>query len=113
MLLYESSIDIRDVARVILWSASHPTQADGERFLCASAVGGAQAIADILNQHRPSFGVARGDPGEGYEAGYAPAASGIIAFDATKALRATGQEWIPYETTIVDTAEFLLKKYLQ
>ncbi|KAI2621794.1 NAD(P)-binding protein [Hypoxylon sp. NC1633] len=108
MLLYESSIDIRDVARVILWSALDPKKADGERFLCASAAGGAQAIADILNKHRPSLSVAKGDPGQGYESDYA-AASGAIAFDSTKALRATGQDWIPYETTIIDTAEFLLQ----
>ncbi|KAI1776469.1 NAD(P)-binding protein [Hypoxylon cercidicola] len=111
MLLYESSIDIRDVARVILWSAINPNTADGERFLCASAVGGAQAIADILNKHMPSLGVARGSPGQGYESGYPPT-SGTIAFNAHKAVQATGQDWIPYETSITDTAKFLMQ-YLE
>ncbi|KAI1376615.1 NAD(P)-binding protein [Hypoxylon crocopeplum] len=111
MLLYESTIDIRDVARVILWSALNPQAADGERFLCASAAGGAQAVADILNKHKPSLGVAKGNPGQGYEPDY-ESASGTIAFSAKKAVQATGQDWIPYETSIIDTAEFLLQ-YLE
>ncbi|XXG99898.1 hypothetical protein Hte_006239 [Hypoxylon texense] len=111
MLLYESSIDIRDVARVIMWSATNPKVADGERFLCASAVGGAQATADILNKHMPSLGVAKGSPGQGYESGY-PSTSGTIAFDANKAAKSTGQDWIPYETSIIDTAKVLLQ-YLE
>lgn len=111
MLLYESTIDIRDVARVIMWSASNPKAADGERYLCASAVGGAQAVADILNKHMPSLGVAKGNPGQGYETGY-PSAGGTIAFSSDKTMKATGQDWIPYETTITDTAKFLMQ-YLE
>lgn len=111
MLLYESSIDVRDVARVVLWSAINPKTADGERFLCASATGGAQATADILNKHMPSLSVAQGIPGQGYESGY-PSTSGAIAFDGKKAVEATGQDWIPYETSITDTANFLMQ-YLE
>ncbi|KAI1138660.1 NAD(P)-binding protein [Hypoxylon sp. FL0543] len=106
MLLYDTTIDIRDVARVILWSVLHPKEADGERFLCASATGGSQAMADILNKHLPELGVAKGNPGEGYEPGY-PSTSGTIAFDGSKAVKVTGQDWIPYETSILDTAEVL------
>ncbi|KAI0166737.1 NAD(P)-binding protein [Hypoxylon sp. FL1284] len=111
MLLYDSSIDIRDVARVILWSTMNHQVADGERFLCASAVGGGQAIADILNKHMPSLGIARGAPGQGYEPDYRPR-SGTMAFDAGKAVRVTGESWIPYETSITDTARFLMQ-YLE
>ncbi|KAI0133230.1 NAD(P)-binding protein [Hypoxylon sp. NC0597] len=106
MLLYEGTIDIRDVARVILWSVLNPKEADGERFLCASATGGTQANADILNKHLPSLGVVKGNPGQGYESGY-PSTSGTIAFDGSKAVKATGQDWIPYETSILDTAKVL------
>ncbi|KAI1415361.1 NAD(P)-binding protein [Hypoxylon sp. FL1857] len=106
MLLYEGTVDIRDVARVILWSVLNPEKADGERFLCASATGGSQANADILNKHMPSLGVAKGNPGQGYEPGY-PSTSGSIAFDGSKAARVTGQDWIPYETSILDTVKVL------
>ncbi|OTA90223.1 hypothetical protein M434DRAFT_371671 [Hypoxylon sp. CO27-5] len=108
MLLYEGTIDIRDVARVIMWSVLNPKEADGERFLCASATGGTQANADILNKHMPSLGVAKGDPGQGYDPGY-PSTSGSIAFDGSKAVKATGQDWIPYETSILDTAKVLIQ----
>ncbi|KAI1767715.1 NAD(P)-binding protein [Hypoxylon sp. FL1150] len=111
MLFYESSIDVRDVARVILWSVINSKTADGERYLCASAVGGAQATADILNKHMPSLGVTQGSPGQGYESGY-PSTGGAIAFDGKKAVEATGQDWIPYETSITDTARFLMR-YLE
>ncbi|KAI0003439.1 NAD(P)-binding protein [Xylariaceae sp. FL0662B] len=111
MLIYESSIDIRDVARVLLWAVLSPEKADGERFLCSSATGGSQAIADILNKHMPSLGIALGSPGKGYEPGF-KSASGTVAFDSRKTVRATGQDWIPYETSIIDTAQFL-KRYLE
>ncbi|KAI5865619.1 NAD(P)-binding protein [Durotheca rogersii] len=116
MLLYEATIDVRDVARVIVWAAlpeQHAGAADGERFLCSSAVGNAQAIADILNERLPALQVARGTPGHGYEPDYsAPTGGDIVAFDGSKAVAATGQPWIPYETSIVDTALFLKRNYL-
>ncbi|KAI0834626.1 NAD(P)-binding protein [Hypoxylon sp. FL0890] len=106
MLLYDTTIDIRDVARVILWSVLNPKEADGERFLCASATGGSQAMADILNKYMPSLEVAKGNPGQGYESAH-PSTSGTIAFDGNKAVKVTGQDWIPYETSILDTAKVL------
>ncbi|KAL7625198.1 hypothetical protein AAE478_004413 [Parahypoxylon ruwenzoriense] len=111
MLIYESTIDIRDVARVILWSVLNSRDADGERFLCSSATGGAQAVADILNKHVPSLGVTRGNPSQGYEQDYV-SVSGTVAFDSSKTVQATGQDWIPYEASITDTARFL-RHYLE
>ncbi|KAI1099597.1 NAD(P)-binding protein [Jackrogersella minutella] len=108
MMMYEGTIDIRDVARVILWSVMNPKAADGERFQCASATGGPQAMADIINKNMPSLGLAKGNPGEGYNPGY-PSTSGTISFDGSKAVKATGQDWIPYEMSIVDTAKVLLR----
>ncbi|CAJ2507348.1 Uu.00g085340.m01.CDS01 [Anthostomella pinea] len=109
-MVYDDTIDIRDVARMVVWAASNPERADGERFLCSSAVGGPQAIADVLNQQMPSLRTKRGTPGIGYESGY-KVKDGITGFDSGKAVMATGQDWIPYETTIVDTANFM-KRYL-
>ncbi|KAI1458480.1 NAD(P)-binding protein [Annulohypoxylon moriforme] len=106
-LIYENTIDVRDVARVVLWSALNPSAADGQRYLCAAATGGPQAMADILNKHMPELGLTEGSPGEGYEEGY-PSTSGNVAFDGRKAVEATGQEWIPYETSILDTAKVMV-----
>ncbi|KAI1390846.1 NAD(P)-binding protein [Hypoxylon trugodes] len=107
-LMYEGTVDVRDTARVVVWSILNPKEADGERFLCAAATGGAQAIADIVNKHIPSLGVAKGNPGQGYDPGY-PSTSGNIAFDGSKARAATEQDWIPFETSVLDTAKFLAR----
>ncbi|KAI2462780.1 NAD(P)-binding protein [Annulohypoxylon bovei var. microspora] len=106
-LIYENTADVRDVARVIVWSVLNPPSADGQRFLCAAATGGPQAMADVLNKSMPEIGLAEGCPGEGYDESY-PSTSGNIAFDGSKAVQATGQDWIPYETSIVDTAKALV-----
>ncbi|KAJ2988477.1 hypothetical protein NUW58_g3958 [Xylaria curta] len=106
MMVYGDTIDIRDVARMLLWSASNPAQADGERFICSSAVGNGQAIADILSKRMPSLNIRRGVPGQGYSADYKPR-MGVGAFDPNKAVSATEMDWIPYEESVVDMAQFL------
>ncbi|RYO93829.1 hypothetical protein DL766_005085 [Monosporascus sp. MC13-8B] len=88
--IYDATIDVRDVARVLVWAALHPKEADGERYMCSGATGGAQAIADILNKHMPDLQVKRGNPGKGYKPDYADP-EGVTAFDCSKAVEATGQ----------------------
>ncbi|KAI1810149.1 NAD(P)-binding protein [Poronia punctata] len=110
MMIYGDTIDIRDVARMLLWSALHPEKSDGERFICSSAVGGGQAIADILSKQLPSLKIQHGDPGSGYSSNYKPK-HGTGGFDDTKAVLATGEDWIPYEHSVVDMALFL-QRYL-
>ncbi|RYP56752.1 hypothetical protein DL771_011620 [Monosporascus sp. 5C6A] len=108
--IYDATIDVRDIARVLVWAALHPKEADGERYLCSAASGGAQAIADILNKHMPGLQVKRGNPGKGYKPDYSEP-EGATAFDSSKAVKATGQGWIPYETSVLDTAG-VLQQYL-
>lgn len=110
MAIWEDTIDVRDVARVIVWSALNPGKADGERFLCSSATGCRQAIADILTKHMPELVIQRGVPGRGYEPGYI-AGKSVPQFYANKAVRATGRSWIPYEKSVLDSARFL-QRYL-
>ncbi|KAI0533056.1 hypothetical protein GGR58DRAFT_138617 [Xylaria digitata] len=110
MMIYGDTVDIRDVARMLLWSALNPQKADGERFVCSSAVGGGQAIADILRKRMPSLKVQRGRPGQGYSPDYKPG-SGVGGFDFNKAILATGEDWIPYEQSVIDLAQFL-QRYL-
>ncbi|KAI0471756.1 hypothetical protein GGR56DRAFT_655396 [Xylariaceae sp. FL0804] len=110
-MIYEDTVDIRDVARVALWAAFNPAKSNGQRYICSSAVGGGQAIADILRTYRPSLKVKQGWPGEGYRAHYA-LKPGVIGFAQRKARDATGQDWIPYEHTIIDMADFMKQYYL-
>ncbi|KAI0391275.1 hypothetical protein F5Y17DRAFT_20028 [Xylariaceae sp. FL0594] len=109
MMVYGDTIDIRDIARVSLWAAMNPGRADGERFVCSSAVGGGQAIADILHKRMPSLkNIQVGEPGKGYAPDYKPQSAG---FDGSKAVEFTGEDWIPYEQSVVDMAQFL-QRYL-
>ncbi|RYO91234.1 hypothetical protein DL764_008306 [Monosporascus ibericus] len=108
--VYDATIDVRDVARVLVWAALHPKEADGERYLCSAASGGAQAIADILSKHMPGLQVKRGNPGIGYKPDYSDP-EGVTAFGCSKVVKATGQGWIPYETSVLDTAG-VLQQYL-
>ncbi|KAI0405238.1 hypothetical protein F4802DRAFT_606980 [Xylaria palmicola] len=112
MMVYGDTVDVRDVARVLLWSAAHPARADGERFVCSSAVGGGQAIADILRKRAPALAgaVQRGRPGNGYVPDYRPRPD-AAGFDAAKAVAATGEDWIPYEESVLDMAQYL-RRYL-
>ncbi|KAK7980072.1 hypothetical protein PG990_002936 [Apiospora arundinis] len=113
---YQSIIDIRDVARVLVWSALHPDAADGERLLCSAGRAGGQALADIVAKHAAGKkeweGVQlwKGEPGQGYTEGYGPY-EGELWLEAGKAVKMTGQDWIPLETTVIDLAEFL-RRYL-
>jgi hypothetical protein len=109
-MIYGDTVDIRDVARILLWSALNPELSDGQRFICSSAVGGGQAIADILRKRMPSLKVQRGCPGQGYSPDYKSRA-GICGFDSSRVTKATGQDWIPYEESVVDMAKFL-QRYL-
>lgn len=111
MMVYGDSIDIRDVARMLLWSASNPKDADGHRFVCSSAVGGGQAIADILGKRMPSLKVKPGRPGQGYSPDYKPKAAGCAGFDSSKATAAMGEDWMPYQESVLDMTQFL-QQYL-
>ncbi|KAI1169616.1 hypothetical protein F4777DRAFT_584749 [Nemania sp. FL0916] len=110
MMIYGDTVDIRDVARILLWSASNPRCSDGQRFVCSSAVGGGQAIADILRKRMPSLNIQRGCPGHGYSPDYRPQ-EGVPGFDSKKAVEATQENWIPYEDSVVYMAQFL-QQYL-
>jgi nucleoside-diphosphate-sugar epimerase len=110
MMIYGDTVDIRDVARMLLWAALNPAQSDGQRFVCSSCVGGGQAIADILRKRMPSFTIQGGHPGQGYSPDYKPKI-GVGGFDSSKAVSATGEDWIPYEDSVVNLAQFL-QRYL-
>ncbi|KAI0099241.1 NAD(P)-binding protein [Nemania sp. FL0031] len=112
---YGAHVDVRDVARMTEWAASHPEIAGGERYLVGGGdnVGVPQAAADILReayQDRRDI-VKKGTPGEGYRPGYVVDPQGAYASSA-KAIEATGQGWIPYDKMILDAAK-LFEGFLQ
>jgi nucleoside-diphosphate-sugar epimerase len=99
-------IDVRDVARLHVFAIEHSDKANDQRYLAIGGVSSGQAIADILNKH---YGQRKdiikiGHPGQGYPADYKTPASGI-SFDCSKAVKATGQDWIGFEKTVLDAAK--------
>lgn len=59
-------IDVRDVAALHVWAATHPEEARGRRFLATSGKAPPQAVADLLRREFPDRVVLRGEPGSGY-----------------------------------------------
>jgi len=105
---YHTYVDVRDVARLVVFAVDHPDKANNERFIAASSYAPPQAHADILRKAFPERAniIAKGTPGEGYTPGtYAFPKRKV--YDGTKAVRFTGQDYIPLEQTVLDTIERL------
>ncbi|TDZ40080.1 putative uncharacterized oxidoreductase [Colletotrichum spinosum] len=101
-------VDVRDVARLVIFAAEHRHAADGERFIAGGNgnYANVQAYADVLRREYPERRgvILKGKPGEGYNADYSePAAARGV--DASKAVKATGQDWIPFERMLLDAAK--------
>lgn len=104
-------VDVRDVARLVVFGIDHPEKADSERFIAANVFAPLQATADILRAAYPERRhiIQEGNPGEGYFPDYR--FPDDVIFDGSKAVRATGQSYIPWETTVLDTAK-AFERYL-
>ncbi|KAK4035216.1 hypothetical protein C8A01DRAFT_18094 [Parachaetomium inaequale] len=102
---YNGYVDIRDVARLVVFGVEHPEKANKERFIAASYYAPAQAVADILREEFPERAeiIEKGTPGEGYFSDYRYLPK--MVYDGTKAVRATGQDYIPWRQTVLDTVE--------
>lgn len=105
---YPGYVDIRDVARLVVFAVQHPEKANNERFIAASAYALPQGIADILRKAYPEREgiIEEGKPGEGYPSDYSFPRDGVV-YDGSKAVRVTGQGYIPWEKTVLDTVEKL------
>ncbi|ETS73471.1 hypothetical protein PFICI_14417 [Pestalotiopsis fici W106-1] len=106
-------VDVRDVARLAVFSVEHGNQVNAQRYMAASGWASPQAAADVLRQKYPGWkdSIQKGAPQSNYLPGYKypPQAPQI---DASKAVRATGQGWIRFDDMVVDTAE-VFKAYLE
>jgi nucleoside-diphosphate-sugar epimerase len=107
----QSYVDNRDVARLMVFAVDRPEKADGERFIAFAGAPNEQAIADILNKHYPDRKLAVGTPGKGYAPDYGFGPEGGIRVDASKAVKATGEQWIGYEKSVLDAAK-VFERYL-
>ena len=105
---YPGYVDIRDVARLVVFGVEHPEKADNERFIAVSAAGSNQDVADILRKAYPERAsiIQEGKPGEGYLPDHSFPKTGAV-YDGSKAARVTGQAFIPWEQTVLDTVESL------
>ncbi|KAK7211200.1 hypothetical protein V2G26_018378 [Clonostachys chloroleuca] len=101
-------VDVRDVARIIVFAVENKQVADGERFIAGGNgnFANVQAYRDLLRKHYPGRKdiIGEGEPGKGYLPDYSEPAD-ARRVDASKAAEATGQGWIPFDKTILDAAK--------
>ncbi|KAK4225699.1 hypothetical protein QBC38DRAFT_253660 [Podospora fimiseda] len=106
--LIDAYVDVRDVARAVVWGVEHPKESDGERYILSAWYAPPQSVADILRKEFPEKmeQIEEGNPGKGYDSDYGWK-SRKVGIDGTKVVKATGVEYIPWEKTVVDTVRFL------
>lgn len=99
-------VDVRDVARLTVFGVEHSQEADTQRYITSSAWGSPQAAADILRRAYPDRRsiIQEGKPHSDYlpDFKFPPQAPQV---DASKAVKATGKEWIGFETLVLDAAK--------
>lgn len=101
---YAGYVDIRDVARMVVFGIDKPQITNGQRYLLSSGYLPPQAAADILRKAYPERKVIKeGKPGEGYPADYSYPPQQV--FDGSKAIKDSGVGYISVEQTVLDTAK--------
>jgi nucleoside-diphosphate-sugar epimerase len=108
------AVDVRDVARLILFAVQEKEKANNQRFIAASGVRSEQAVADILREAYPGRRdiIKVGNPGVGYLPDYSvPKDSPAAKVDNRKAIRVTGKEWINPKQSVIDAAK-AFERYL-
>ncbi|KAF2737933.1 NAD(P)-binding protein [Polyplosphaeria fusca] len=105
-VVLSSTVDVRDVARLMVYPVEHAQATDGERYIASSATQHPQAIADILRKAMPEARgrIEEGTPGVGYREDWQADGKNGYAVDNRKAGRLLGG-WIPFDESVVDTAK--------
>lgn len=101
-------VDVRDVARLIVFAVEKKQVADGQRYI----VGGngnyanIQAYRDLLRKAYPGRKniISEGEPGKGYNQDYSTPEGGFLV-DGSKAVQATGQDWISFDQMTLNAAK--------
>ncbi|GKU09944.1 nad dependent epimerase dehydratase [Fusarium langsethiae] len=101
-------VDVRDVARLIVFSVERNQVADGQRYIVGGNCNYAniQAYRDLLRKAYPDRQnvISEGEPGKGYNQDYSTPDGGFLV-DGSKAVKATGQDWIPFDQTTLDASK--------
>ncbi|KAF3916295.1 Dihydroflavonol-4-reductase [Orbilia brochopaga] len=103
---FSAYIHVFDVARLFVWAAQHPEKANGERYLAVAGRPSEQAIQDILREAYPGRRdvIKAGEKGKGYNKDFTFDPNGY-GMDVTKAVKASGQDWIKFDQMVRDTAK--------
>jgi nucleoside-diphosphate-sugar epimerase len=102
------AVDVRDVARMILFCIQNRQIAASQRYFLCSGQRSEQAVADILRRGYPGRQclIKAGTPGLGYHPRY-----WHPFIDSSKAVKATGQDWVGVEQSVLDAAK-TFERYL-
>ncbi|KAH7160716.1 hypothetical protein EDB81DRAFT_782831 [Dactylonectria macrodidyma] len=107
-------VDVRDVARLILFAVENKDVTDGQRYIAGGNgnFANVQAYRDVLRIAYPERRaiIREGNTGQGYLPDFSEPID-ARRVDASKAAKATGKDWISFETTILDAAK-LYERYL-
>ncbi|KAF4998724.1 hypothetical protein FGRMN_3050 [Fusarium graminum] len=101
-------VDVRDVARLVVFAVEHKQVADGQRYIAGGSGNFAniQAYRDVLRKAYPDREgiIGKGEPGKGYTQDYSTPEGGFKV-SGSKAVEATGQGWIPFDQMVLDSAK--------
>ncbi|KAM0276849.1 hypothetical protein ACHAQH_006325 [Verticillium albo-atrum] len=99
-------IDVRDVARAIVFGVREPEKAKGLRFLLAAYRVRCQTFADVLRESIPERReiIRAGTPGEGYPADFVTWGPEEVGMDGSRFTELSGQGYLPFEECAVATA---------
>ncbi|KAI5917296.1 hypothetical protein F4810DRAFT_62281 [Camillea tinctor] len=106
---YGYHVDVRDVARVIFWAATHAETAHGQRYILGGGEGcygtpatAAAVLRGAYPERRGTIWLEGGCVEKSEWGRVPPEEETRIVGD--KAVRATGQGWIGYEAMVLDAA---------
>ncbi|RBR26891.1 uncharacterized protein FIESC28_00317 [Fusarium coffeatum] len=106
-------VDVRDVARLVAFAVERKEVADGQRYIAGGnrLYANIQAYRDLLRKAYPGRKsiIGEGEPGKGYNQDYSTPKGGFLV-NGSKAVKATGQDWIPFDQVTLDTAK-VYEKY--
>ncbi|KAM0227768.1 hypothetical protein ACHAPO_011241 [Fusarium lateritium] len=101
-------VDVRDVARLIVFSVERKQVADCQRYIAGGSCNYAniQAYRDLLRKAYPDRQnvISEGEPGKGYKQDYSTPDGGFLV-DGSKAVEATSQNWISFDQMTLDSAK--------
>lgn len=102
-----SSVDVRDVARLMLWAAAHSHEADGQRYLACAWDASPRLINKILSENFRQLSL----PPAEINGPTSSSDGDNPLYDGDKALKATGQDWIGLDKSILDSAFYFLSSH--